>query len=66
MIRAAIFLVVLSGCATVPAWRRELLALPAMAEAPDAEGAAFDAHVRGAREAALDSSASGGGGCGCN
>jgi hypothetical protein len=37
-----------------------------MSEEPDPEGAAFDAHVDGARESALDPAESGGGGCGCN
>lgn len=54
------------GCATVQPWERELLARPAMADELDPEGAAFDAHVAGATESALDLSSSGGGGCGCN
>lgn len=54
------------GCAPVHPWERGLLAHPAMSEEPDTEGAAFDAHVDGARESALDPARSGGGGCGCN
>lgn len=56
----------LAGCASVPPWRRGRLAHPAMADTLDPEGAAFDAHWRGAREPALDPGAAGGGGCGCN
>ncbi len=55
-----------SACASVSPWRRGRLAHPAMADVPDPEGAAFDAHVRGAREAALEPGSAGGGGCGCN
>ncbi len=54
------------ACASVPAWERERLAHPAMQPELDPEAAAFDAHVSGATESALDPSASGGGGCGCN
>lgn len=54
------------GCATVQPWERERLAHPAMADDPDPDASAFDAHVAGARDAALDPSSSGGGGCGCN
>lgn len=54
------------GCATVQPWERERLASPAMAEVQEPERAAFDAHVAGAREAALDPGGAGGGGCGCN
>ncbi len=50
----------------VRAWERETLAHPAMAEQLDPEGDTFDAHVAGAREAALDPGSAGGGGCGCN
>lgn len=55
-----------TGCANVHPWERGTLAHPAMSEEPDPEGAAFDAHVDGARESALDPAESGGGGCGCN
>ena len=55
-----------AACAPLAPWRRGRLAHPAMADAPDPEGAAFDAHLRGAREPALDPGAAGGGGCGCN
>jgi hypothetical protein len=56
----------ITSCVPVAAWQRERLAHPAMQDTPRAECAAFDGHVRGARETALDPSASGGGGCGCN
>jgi Domain of unknown function (DUF4266) len=54
------------GCASVPAYDRETLAHPAMAEPLDPELAAMFAHVAGAREAALDPGNAAGGGCGCN
>ena len=58
--------VAVAACAPVAPWRRGRLAHPAMSDTPDAAGAAFDGHLRGAREAALDPSSAGGGGCGCN
>ncbi|MCC6876170.1 MAG: DUF4266 domain-containing protein [Sandaracinaceae bacterium] len=61
-----LLLVLLAGCATVQPWERESLSHRAMQSEVDPEGGAFDAHVAGAREAALDPGASGGGGCGCN
>lgn len=67
MRRLALALALLTaGCASVPAWQREQLAHPAMQDVLDPDAAAFDAHVRGATESALDPGASGGGGCGCN
>jgi hypothetical protein len=69
MTRATLFVLLsfaLGACATVQPWERETLAHPAMTEAEDAEARAFDVHVAGAREAALHTAASGGGGCGCN
>lgn len=64
--RALLLATALGGCATVHPWERGRLASPAMAEVPEPERAAFDAHVAGAREAALDPGGAGGGGCGCN
>ena len=55
-----------AGCATVHPWERETLASPSMAEQTDPDASAFDAHVDGARESALDPASAGGGGCGCN
>ncbi len=62
----ALLFALTTGCVPVAAWQRERLAQPAMQDTPFPESAAFDAHVRGARESALDPAASGGGGCGCN
>ena len=56
----------LQACAHVPAWKKEKLAHRAMADTMDPEAKAVAAHIAGAREAALDPDASGGGGCGCN
>jgi len=55
-----------AGCASVPAYERELLARPAMEGKEDGSWKRFGSHIAGAREAALDPSSSGGGGCGCN
>jgi hypothetical protein len=54
------------ACVPVAAWDRGRLAHPEMSDAPNQECAGFDAHLTGAREAALEPSAAGGGGCGCN
>ena len=54
------------GCATVAPYEREALSRRPMRTDADPEGDAVRAHVAGAREAALDPGASGGGGCGCN
>lgn len=56
----------LGACVPIPAWDRERLAHPAMRDAAHAECAGFDAHVRAARESALEPATAGGGGCGCN
>lgn len=66
--RIALFVIAMvsTGCGGVHAWERERLAHPAMQDELDPDSAAFDAHVAGATESALDPSASGGGGCGCN
>jgi len=55
-----------SGCVPVAAWDRGSLAHPAMADSAQPDSTAFDAHLAGAREAALDPAGAGGGGCGCN
>lgn len=65
----AFFLAVALGvpaCVPVAAWDRERLAHPAMGDSAHEACAGFDAHVRGARESALDPATAGGGGCGCN
>lgn len=54
------------ACVPVAAWDRGRLAHPEMADAPNEQCAGFDGHLTGAREAALEPSAAGGGGCGCN
>ena len=62
----AICAVAAPGCATVAPYERETLSRRSMRVDADPEGDAVRAHVAGAREAALDPGASGGGGCGCN
>jgi len=61
-----VLIVLLAGCAQVPAWKKETLAHRAMADALDPEREAMRAHVAAARDVALDPGSSGGGGCGCN
>jgi hypothetical protein len=65
-VKIVVVVLLAGGCVPVAAWDRERLARPEMAESARPEADAFDAHVRGAREAALEPGASGGGGCGCN
>jgi hypothetical protein len=64
--RILVAVLLVSGCATVQPWERETLSHPAMTGGVDPEWNAICAHIAGAREAALDPGASGGGGCGCN
>lgn len=57
---------VLSGCLTVPAYRREHLSRPAMDFAQEDGETSFRAHVHDSREGATGGHGSTGGGCGCN
>ena len=64
----AVLAVLLASCSHVAPYEREYLTKPGMDGERDARGAAFEAHVQNAREAApggrdLEST---GGGCGCN
>jgi hypothetical protein len=55
-----------AGCVTVRPQDKEFLADPAMAYGSGGEETAQEAHVLSNREGSIPSSASGGGGCGCN
>jgi hypothetical protein len=58
-------LLLVGGCVTTHAWRREDLARPEMAiDGDDADG--LRTHVLSTREGAVGGSGGGGGGCGCN
>jgi hypothetical protein len=56
----------LTGCAGVRPWERELLSRRDMAWEPDALEAQRRNHVYFSKEAALAGGGAGGGGCGCN
>jgi hypothetical protein len=60
----ALFL--LSGCAVLSPWEKEIIAREDMAWAPDPLQARLDAHVFFSKEASLPGGGAGGGGCGCN
>lgn len=56
----------LSGCAEVRPWERNILARPEMQLTPDKLGSYVDDHIYFSKEAATGGKAVGGGGCGCN
>lgn len=56
----------LSGCATVQPWDRELLAAPAMQVDPNPIQSGFDDHIYFSIEGSSGGRTFGGGGCGCN
>ena len=57
---------VLSGCAGVKPWERDLLAKPQMALDSDPLQTAYDEHIYFSKEASSGGRGFGGGGCGCN
>lgn len=59
-------LVLLSGCADVPVYKRGHLAKPEMSWAPDPMEAALQKHIYFAKEASSGGAEAAGGGCGCN
>jgi hypothetical protein len=61
-----LLLIVVSGCAVVQPWEREILARQDMSWAPDPLGATLDSHIYFSKEASLPGGGAGGGGCGCN
>jgi hypothetical protein len=56
----------MSGCARVKPYERELLAKPTMTFQPDPHEDVLDLHMLEAREGAIGGYGSAGGGCGCN
>lgn len=55
-----------SACVHVAPHEREALSRPSMDPKEEAREAAFQAHLREAREGATASAGAAGGGCGCN
>lgn len=62
----ALLLVLISGCAEVKPWQRNILAQQDMQLVPDKIEAYIDDHVYFSKEAATGGRGIGGGGCGCN
>lgn len=56
----------LSGCADVKPWERNILAQPEMRLVPDKLESYVDDHIYFSKEAATGGKGVGGGGCGCN
>jgi hypothetical protein len=56
----------LTGCANVDPWDRNILAKESMTLQPDPLGSAMRDHVDFSREGTQGATRSGGGGCGCN
>lgn len=66
--RLALFIILtacVTACAPVAPWQRGTLAKASMALEPNPMQSSMREHTHGSREAALGSSAAGGGGCGC-
>jgi hypothetical protein len=59
-------ILLLTGCANVDPWDRNILAKESMTLQPDPLGAAMRDHAQFSREGTLGATSSGGGGCGCN
>ncbi len=57
---------VLSGCANLEPWERDVLARPEMSLDANALDAAIDDHIYFSKEASSGGRGFGGGGCGCN
>lgn len=56
----------MSGCAEVKPWERNILAQPEMQLVPDKLESYVDDHIYFSKEAATGGKGVGGGGCGCN
>jgi len=63
---ALLSLLMLSGCANVKPWERDLLAKPQMALDSAPLQSAFNDHIYFSKEASSGGRGFGGGGCGCN
>ena len=62
----ALSALLLSGCADVKPWDRDLLAQKKMQLVPSPVDNALDEHIYFSKEAASGGQGVGGGGCGCN
>lgn len=62
----AAVLLLISGCATVKPWDRDLLAQKRMSFNPAPMLQAIDEHIYFSKEASMGGIDVGGGGCGCN
>ena len=62
----SVVVAVLSGCASVKPWERDILAEPAMQLDPNPVVSSSDDHIYFSREASKGGRGFGGGGCGCN
>ena len=62
----ALSVLLLSGCADVKPWDRDLLAQKKMQLVPSPVDNALDEHIYFSKEAASGGQGVGGGGCGCN
>lgn len=65
-VAGALTIVLLSGCAEVKPWERNILAQPGMQLVPDKLDSYVDDHIYFSKEAATGGKGVGGGGCGCN
>ena len=65
-VMVAIVSCVISGCASVKPWDRDLLAQKKMQLVPAPLDNALDEHIFFSKEAASGGQGLGGGGCGCN
>ncbi len=63
---AVVFLMGVSGCATVQPWQRERLAHRCMEMDGSPGNVSWEEHLRAVRIGDVHASAGGGGGCGCN
>ena len=59
-------ILLLTGCANVDPWDRNILAKESMTLQPDPLGSALRDHIEFSREGTQGATSSGGGGCGCN
>jgi hypothetical protein len=58
--------VLMTGCATIEPWDRDVLARPDMQLVSDPIEVATDEHIYFSKEASSGGQGFGGGGCGCN
>lgn len=62
----AVLMTAIGGCATVAPYEREYLTRPGMDVEREGREARFRSHIYDSRAAAIGSSDTSGGGCGCN